>query len=293
MFLRLESITELNNKLYTPLCIYNPVIKNYKKDIYINNNNKSIDYSHNSSTSKKNLEKLELMPYVLCEYNRVEESFRSPYTNEYIPKVTNGKYPPKELRNFEIDFGKLFSKYACIYYNNKAVSSVYCWELGDSIQSGFGVCASIVSQNKENILNSTNILSIKFSSEEIKKESHLKVHYKLDTTFSVYLKLKDKDSNYKSSYISSNLSKQVEDSCYITNYLDYNVHFKRIGRLIELNENYLRNELEEIYIKKPKYIVSKLKSNDDYNNRESLIENLIYERKINYNTITNNTLNNK
>ena len=85
-------------------------------------------------------------PFIQCDYNRIENSFRSLISNEYYPPVNVAKYPQKELLKMEIEFGKLLNQYIKLYYNNKTISSVYAWDMGDSIINGFGIGTLIYSE---------------------------------------------------------------------------------------------------------------------------------------------------
>lgn len=69
--------------------------------------------------------------YLLCDYNRDGDSYRSPWTSTYDPPLDDGVQPPPHLRAFEGQANSLFDLYKTQYYEGGA-SSVYCWELGDS-----------------------------------------------------------------------------------------------------------------------------------------------------------------
>jgi capping protein (actin filament) muscle Z-line, beta len=120
--------------------------------------------------------------FIKSEFNCELDSYRSPHSNKYFPYIDNAKYPPNELRQLEIILNKLFKEYAKLYYGNTAITSVYVWEHGENIESGF-YCALLV----KNIVKSTkglvtgewdsvNLVTIKFNNE---KDERIKANYKI------------------------------------------------------------------------------------------------------------------
>jgi capping protein beta len=75
--------------------------------------------------------------YILCDYNRDADSYRSPFTNEYKPSVKSGNTPPKHLREIEILANKGFQSYLHQYFDT-GVISCYAWEVDDN-SWGLGV----------------------------------------------------------------------------------------------------------------------------------------------------------
>uniref|UniRef100_A0A6V7QVY6 F-actin-capping protein subunit beta n=1 Tax=Ananas comosus var. bracteatus TaxID=296719 RepID=A0A6V7QVY6_ANACO len=74
--------------------------------------------------------------FILCEYNRDADSYRSPWTNKYYPPLEDGPLPSVELRKLEVEANEVFAVYLDQYYEG-GVSSVYLWE--DDNQ-GFVAC---------------------------------------------------------------------------------------------------------------------------------------------------------
>ncbi|XP_020103928.1 probable F-actin-capping protein subunit beta isoform X2 [Ananas comosus] len=74
--------------------------------------------------------------FILCEYNRDADSYRSPWTNKYYPPLEDGPLPSIELRKLEVEANEVFAVYLDQYYEG-GVSSVYLWE--DDNQ-GFVAC---------------------------------------------------------------------------------------------------------------------------------------------------------
>jgi len=86
--------------------------------------------------------------YLLCDYNRDGDSYRSPWSNQFDPPLddapsvggvgpggTNegageGAVPGERVRRMEIKMNEAFDVYRELYYEG-GVSSVYLWNLDD------------------------------------------------------------------------------------------------------------------------------------------------------------------
>lgn len=66
--------------------------------------------------------------YLLCDYNRDGDSYRSPWTNAYDPPLDDGAMPSERLRRLEVDANAAFDQYREMYFEG-GVSSVYLWDL--------------------------------------------------------------------------------------------------------------------------------------------------------------------
>jgi len=69
----------------------------------------------------------ELSSFLLCDYNRDGDSYRSPWTNSYFPPLEDGIVPSPALRKIEIELNELLHFYTEMYYEG-GISSVYLWE---------------------------------------------------------------------------------------------------------------------------------------------------------------------
>jgi len=65
--------------------------------------------------------------YLLCDYNRDGDSYRSPWTNKYFPEIEDGRLPSKKLRELEMAANQVFHSYCQAYYDG-GISSCYFWE---------------------------------------------------------------------------------------------------------------------------------------------------------------------
>ncbi|GKE38978.1 probable F-actin-capping protein subunit beta [Tanacetum coccineum] len=49
--------------------------------------------------------------FILCEYNRDADSYRSPWSNKFHPHLDDGMYPSEELRKLEVEANEVFTIY--------------------------------------------------------------------------------------------------------------------------------------------------------------------------------------
>ena len=73
--------------------------------------------------------------FLLCDYNRDGDSYRSPWSNTYFPILEDGFVPSEKLREMEIDANELFDAYRELY-SEGGTSSAYLWDL----ETGFAGC---------------------------------------------------------------------------------------------------------------------------------------------------------
>jgi capping protein beta len=59
--------------------------------------------------------------YLLCDYNRDGDSYRSPWTNEYDPALPDGFMPSDRLRAIEEKANLVFDSYRALYYEGGCV----------------------------------------------------------------------------------------------------------------------------------------------------------------------------
>ena len=68
--------------------------------------------------------------YLLCDYNRDGDSYRSPWSNEFDPPLDDGTFPSERVRKLEVAANEAFDVYRELYYEGGA-GSVYFWDLDD------------------------------------------------------------------------------------------------------------------------------------------------------------------
>jgi len=187
--------------------------------------------------------------YLLCDYNRDGDSYRSPWTNKYDPPLSDGAVPSEKLRSIEVQANEIFDIYRDLYYEG-GVSSVYCWDL----DKGFAMVVLIKKmqdQSKKGQPMKGTWDSIHVIDVEEKKGA---AHYKLTSTVMLTLETKTDQTGQVS--LSGSLTRQEEKDANVSN---DNPHLINIGRMIEEMENRLRQTIETIYFGKTKDIANELR----------------------------------
>lgn len=191
--------------------------------------------------------------YLLCDYNRDGDSYRSPWSNKYDPPIEDGDggaTPSAGLRAIEVQANEIFDIYRDLYFEG-GVSSVYCWDLDE----GFAAVVLIKKtqdqskkgQPMKGTWDSIHVVEVK----ETKKTGH----YKLTST--VMLSIETETEATGSVNLSGSLTRQEEKDFPVN---DVNPHTINIGRMVEDMESKLRMTLEQIYFGKTKEVVSTLRN---------------------------------
>ncbi|RDA93143.1 hypothetical protein CP533_4096 [Ophiocordyceps camponoti-saundersi (nom. inval.)] len=201
--------------------------------------------------------------YLLCDYNRDGDSYRSPWSNQFDPPLDGGgaggvgvggsegagegAVPSERVRKMEVKGNEAFDVYRDLYYEG-GVSSVYLWNLDD----GF---AGVVLLKKsatpggttEGVWDSIHVF------EAI--ERGRTTHYKLTST--VILSLATTEPATGNMDLSGNMTRQVEQDLPVES---DESHIANVGRLVEDMELKMRNLLQEVYFGKAKDVVGDLRS---------------------------------
>lgn len=180
--------------------------------------------------------------YLLCDYNRDGDSYRSPWSNEYNPPISDGTVPSAELRKLEIAANDAFDVYRDLYYEG-GVSSVYIWDLDDGFAGVVLLKKESNSGKNEGGWDSIHVF------EAI--ERGRSTQYKLTST--VMLHMLSNSASLGSMDLSGNMTRQAEQDMDVKNKTD---HIANIGRFVEDMELKMRNQLQEVYFGKTKDIVN-------------------------------------
>ncbi|EJT76432.1 F-actin-capping protein subunit beta [Gaeumannomyces tritici R3-111a-1] len=207
--------------------------------------------------------------YLLCDYNRDGDSYRSPWSNQFDPPLDDGPgaggvgggpggaanegageaaVPGERVRKMEVRANEAFDIYRELYYEG-GVSSVYLWNLDDGFA---GVVllkkASPSGGGSEGVWDSIHVFEA--------SERGRTTNYKLTSTVILTLSsagnpaLGDMD-------LSGNMTRQLEQDLRAS---DDESHIANIGRLVEDMELKMRNLLQEVYFGKAKDVVGDLRS---------------------------------
>jgi len=188
--------------------------------------------------------------YLLCDYNRDGDSYRSPWSNKYDPPLDDGATPSPELRKVEIQANEVFDIYRDLYFEG-GVSSVYCWDL----DGGFAACI-LIKKTQDQSKKGQPMKGTWDSIHVVEVQDHQKnAHYKLTST--VMLGIETETAAAGQVNLAGSLTRQEEKDFPVN---DANPHVVNIGRMVEEMENKLRTTLEQIYFGKTKDIVNDLRS---------------------------------
>ncbi|CAF1146840.1 unnamed protein product [Rotaria sordida] len=203
--------------------------------------------------------------YLLCDYNRDGDSYRSPWTNTYTPPF-DGNLPSDRLRHLEIEANQAFEQYREMYFEG-GVSSVYFWDL----ENGFAGVVLIKkvgdgSKKIKGCWDSIHVIEVQ------EKQSGRTAHYKLTSTVMLWLQTHKTMSGMMN--LGGSLTRQLEADHQIT---DFSQHIINIGKMVEEMENKIRQTLNSIYFGKTKDILNSLRNVENFQNRVRLQANFTGE----------------
>lgn len=188
--------------------------------------------------------------YLLCDYNRDGDSYRSPWSNTYDPPLEDGSMPSERLRKLEVEANAAFDQYREMYFEG-GVSSVYLWDLD---MTGFAGAILIKkagdgSKKIKGCWDSIHVVEVQ------EKTTGRNAHYKLTSTVMLWLQTNKTGSGTMN--LGGSLTRQMELDAAVS---DASPHIANIGRMVEDMENKIRNILNDIYFGKTKDIVNGLRS---------------------------------
>ncbi|XP_054160541.1 F-actin-capping protein subunit beta-like [Oppia nitens] len=187
--------------------------------------------------------------YLLCDYNRDGDSYRSPWSNKYDPPLEDGAMPSDKLRQLEVDANQAFDQYREMYFEG-GVSSVYLWDLDNGFAGVILIKkAGDGSKKIKGCWDSIHVVEVQ------EKSSGRNAHYKLTSTVMLWLQTNKPSSGTMN--LGGSLTRQVEADNTVS---ETNPHIANIGRMVEDMENKIRNTLNEIYFGKTNSILNGLRS---------------------------------
>jgi len=185
--------------------------------------------------------------YLLCDYNRDGDSYRSPWSNKYDPPLSDGVVPSAALRKFEIELNEVFDVYREMYFEG-GVSSAYCWD----VDGGFAAVVLIkksqdLSKKGQPMKGAWDSIHVMEATENKAKGS---AQYKLTTTVMLSVETSTEATGRVS--LAGSMTRQVEKSNPLNN--QENTHITNMGRMIEDLENKIREEVGALYFAKTKEV---------------------------------------
>ncbi|THV76273.1 F-actin capping protein [Aureobasidium pullulans] len=201
--------------------------------------------------------------YLLCDYNRDGDSYRSPWSNEFDPPVEDAEMSSERVRRLEVRANEAFDVYRELekdtmetralrlkgeyrYYEG-GTSSVYLWNLDDGFAGVVLLKKSSSQTAASGAWDSIHVLEV--------AERGRTAKYKLTST--VILNLGTKGDALGSLDLAGNMTRQVEADMPVD---ADETHVANIGKLVEDMELKMRNLLQEVYFGKAKDVVGDLRS---------------------------------
>lgn len=181
--------------------------------------------------------------FLCCDYNRDGDSYKSPWTGEYIPHVHDAPTLSADLRKLEEQANEAFDTYRELYYEG-GLSSVYLWEQ----DNGFAGVVLLKKKLEKSGWNSIHVFDVDTSAGR-------QAIYRITST--IILDVGAKVGSKGKLDISGNLTRQTEKKLAIQSEQS---HVANIGTLIEEVEFSMRNLLNEVYFSKTRDIVGDIRT---------------------------------
>lgn len=189
--------------------------------------------------------------FLLCDYNRDGDSYRSPWSNKYDPPLEDGAMPSDRLRQLEVDANVAFDQYREMYFEG-GVSSVYLWDLDQGFAGVILIKKTGDGSTKiKGCWDSIHVVEVQ------EKSSGRNAHYKLTSTVMLWLQTSKVSSGKMD--LGGSLTRQIEKDAAVTAG-EASPHIANIGQMVEEMENKIRNTLNDIYFGKTNNIVNGLRS---------------------------------
>uniref|UniRef100_A0A672JEQ6 F-actin-capping protein subunit beta n=1 Tax=Salarias fasciatus TaxID=181472 RepID=A0A672JEQ6_SALFA len=173
--------------------------------------------------------------YLLCDYNRDGDSYRSPWSNKYDPPIEDGAMPSNRLRKLEIEANNAFDQYRDLYFEG-GVSSVYLWDLDHGFAGVILIKkAGDGSKKIKGCWDSIHVVEVQ------EKSSGRTAHYKLTSTVMLWLQTTKSGSGTMN--LGGSLTRQMEKDETVG---ESSPHIANIGRLVEVSVSPRRPEHAEV-----------------------------------------------
>jgi capping protein beta len=191
-------------------------------------------------------------PFIASDFNRINQSFRSPWSNVYIPHkddIENYYFPPEQLRKLEVSFNELLLSYCHLYFDN-AVGSAF---FSEGTESGvFYVVAHIKKDLSDVHAKETSCWESTHSARVSARLDLDQIQVDISMTSTV-LTIFDFASDMFPCNMNGSMSKSANRTFVSytssTSSTDFEEQLVRnLGELIEENENSIRGSIEKVCI---------------------------------------------
>ncbi len=190
--------------------------------------------------------------YILCDYNRDGDAYRSPWSNKYYDedgKEFEDGYPiSAQLRSTEVEANTIFDVYRKLYFET-GISSVYFFE--SEGENTFGAAFLIhkdvpaTGSLKKGVWDSVHVFRV--------APTGVKDEFEYTLTSSVIISMNLNEDSTGDVDLSGTIVEQVVKKHTIEKYMS---HISNMGAMVEAHETTLRNKIESIYIQKTREVLS-------------------------------------
>ncbi|KAH0786578.1 F-actin-capping protein subunit beta [Histomonas meleagridis] len=187
--------------------------------------------------------------FIKCDYNRDCDSFRSPFSNQYIPPLPDGIVPPPNLRKIEEMAQNGFEAYKKLYFV-EGVLSVYTWEISEDT---FGIGVFVRKDIDSTLRDNTRISGSINSSDVIEVTSKPDGTFVYDMISSILLQCDLGTGLGEPITLSGGISDHKSMYGKARNELE---HLINVGQLIEENAANFMDKVKYIYVGKMEEIFS-------------------------------------
>ena len=186
--------------------------------------------------------------FLICDYNRDGDSYRSPWSNQYFPELDDGALPSDGVRRMEIEANDAFDQYRELYYEG-GLTSVYLWDA----DGGFAGCVLVkkTGDSSKTIQGTWDAIHV----IEVQDLHKRRAQYKLTSTIILSLQTERPASGNMS--LGGNLTRQITQEHDVS---DDSPHVANIGRMIEEQESKIRQSLNDVYFGKTRDVMNGLRS---------------------------------
>lgn len=196
--------------------------------------------------------------FLACDYNRVGDAYRSPWSQEIVElngqvSTEKGESLPERLVEMEKLANKAFGSYRQLYYEG-GISSAYFWPCETEQEFAFG--AAILLQKC--VEQEGDLIGARWDSIHVVEVEQQKGtgEATFSMTSTVLLDLNGDFQGIDEFKLNGSLTRQHESTARIS---DDSGFVSAIGRLVEDMEGRMRSNLQEIYFGKTHEIVNELR----------------------------------
>lgn len=196
---------------------------------------------------------VEERPFLLCHYNRTENSHRSPWTNRYyvFEKTSDGEEiriyekdvpeEEQEIRLLETAANDVWESYVQLYYGKEAVGSVF---LRPKENGAFDGLFGVKKAADNGSWDSVHLVKV-----DAPNETDKTCDYHLESAVTVSLE------PYEKSEVSCSLTKDTSKTCKVRYASLSGSHLENLGKIIEDVEIDFRSRMERVDIPKTMEVI--------------------------------------